>query len=280
LKNESVGDFYFAFKDTDLFLVLVDGQVCLFYLGFGQPEGRLCGYALNRMLRVCVTKKNSSFVYASIRSLDHLVYGVPDLEEGIDHLEKLLGVRAVFGGQHKGIGTHNALLALSKNSYLEIIAPDPLQQPYRHEDRHRFGKSMWFGMHNLSQPKLLTFAIKSNRIAEQLKQARQLGFPLGDVQNGSRDKPDGTRLSWQLTNPSQLIEGGIVPFLIDWGESAHPAESMSATCELISLEATHPLAEDLNQKLSAMNVWMKCSKGEEKKLMATLKSPNGVVMLS
>ena len=204
--------------------------------------------------------------------LDHLVYGVPDLEQGINDLEKLLGVRAIFGGQHKGIGTHNALLALSKNSYLEIIAPDPLQQP--------FGKSMWFGVHNLSQPKLLTYAIKSNNISEQLDQARQLGFQLGDVQKGSRDKPDGTRLSWQLTNPSELIEGGVVPILIDWGDSAHPAESITAICELINLEATHPHAEDLNQKLNAMNVWMKCSQGEEKKLTATLNTPKGIVTLS
>jgi len=203
--------------------------------------------------------------------LDHLVYGVPDLEQGIDDLEKLLGVRAVFGGQHKGIGTHNALIALSKDSYLEIIAPDPLQQP--------FGKSMWFGVHNLKQPRLLTYAMKSNNITEELKQARQLGFQLGDVQKGSRDKPDGTRLSWQLTNPSELVEGGVVPFLIDWGESIHPAESISATSEFINLEGTHPQAEDLIEKLKTMNVWIKWSKGEEKKLVATLNTPKGIVKL-
>jgi len=204
--------------------------------------------------------------------LDHLVYGVPDLEEGIDHLENLLGVRAVFGGQHLGRGTHNAIITLSKDSYLEIIAPDPLQQP--------FGKLMWFEAHNISQARLLTYALKSNNIAEQLKQARQLGFRLGDVQGGSRDKPDGTRLSWQLTNPHELIEGGVVPFFVDWGDSVHPAESIASSCELLSLEATHPQADHLNQKLSAMNVWMKCIKGEEKKLTVTLNTPKGIVTLS
>ena len=40
-----------------------------------------------------------------ISRVDHLVYATPDLNRGVEKIERLLGVRATAGGQHPGSGT-------------------------------------------------------------------------------------------------------------------------------------------------------------------------------
>ena len=54
--------------------------------------------------------------------LDHLVYVARDLERGVDAIEEFLGVRPQYGGQHTGLGTHNALVGLGSGVYLEIFS--------------------------------------------------------------------------------------------------------------------------------------------------------------
>src|SRR5690349_1003202 len=79
--------------------------------------------------------------------VDHLVWATPDLNRGIDQIENLLGVRPTFGGRHLGRGTHNALLALGNDVYLEIIAPDP-EQPDPPTPRA-------FGVDGVTEPRLV-----------------------------------------------------------------------------------------------------------------------------
>ena len=43
---------------------------------------------------------------------DHLVIAVPDLQKYVEQYEGRLGVGAVDGGAHPGLGTANALLGL------------------------------------------------------------------------------------------------------------------------------------------------------------------------
>src|SRR5262245_57899287 len=181
-----------------------------------------------------------------LSQVDHLVYATPDLNRGIDEIERLTGVRASPGGQHPGGGTRNALVSLGPATYLEIIAPDP-DQPAPANPRS-------FGIDSLKGSTLVTWAAKANDL-EQLKlQAERNGVHLAPVSPGSRRRPDGVLLSWRTTRTVDAVGGGIVPFFIDWGKSPHPAQSAAGGLTLIDLRAEHPDAQRVQQILSALGL--------------------------
>ena len=150
-----------------------------------------------------------------LAKIDHLVYATPDLNAGIDRIELLLGVRATPGGQHPGIGTRNALVALGPSCYLEIIGPDP-EQPKPERPRT-------FGIDDLKAPRLATWVAKGTDLEQLARAAASRGVTLGDVIAGSRRRPDGVVLAWRFTDPRTVVADGIVPYFIDWGTSPHPA---------------------------------------------------------
>ena len=88
------------------------------------------------------------------------------MQLGIDAIEKQLGVKAAAGGQHPGLGTRNALVALGPTSYLEIIGPDP-EQPKPSGPRR-------FGIDDLKAPRIVRWVVKSSELpAVAEKAARQ-----------------------------------------------------------------------------------------------------------
>ena len=140
-------------------------------------------------------------------------------------------MRAAHGGRHQGRGTRNALIALSENAYLEIVGPDP-EQPDVSGPR-------WLGIDDLTAPRLVTWAVKCANIETVAESAALAGVALGSVTSGSRQTTDGTVLRWRLTDPRALVEDGLIPFLIDWGTSLHPALSSPRGPALLSLRAEH-----------------------------------------
>jgi len=55
--------------------------------------------------------------------------------------------------------------------------------------------------------------------------AQRYGHQLGPLGEGRRRTPEGTELSWRMARAQPAGAGGpdVFPFLIDWGESPHPA---------------------------------------------------------
>ena len=203
--------------------------------------------------------------------LDHLVYATPDLNLGIDTIDRLLGVKATPGGQHPGLGTRNALVALGPSSYLEIIGPDP-EQP-KPAGRRRFG------IDELKAPRIVRWVVKGTDLDTFAATAATRGVTLGPVIPGSRRRPDGVVLSWRYTDPNVDVADGLVPFFIDWGSSPHPSAAAARGVTLVQVRAEHPDAERTQKMLTALGLDLKVQKASTPAIIATIDSPRGRVEL-
>jgi hypothetical protein len=206
-----------------------------------------------------------------LQRIDHLVYATPDVSAGVKQIETWLGIHATPGGQHPGEGTRNALVALGPTSYLEIIGPDP-EQPDPAGPRK-------FGIDDLKEPRLVTWAAKGTNLMQVVAEARRHGVPVGDVIPGSRRTPTGVLLSWHISNQRSIVADGLVPFFIDWGETPHPARSAAAGATLISLRAEHPDPEKVQRMLGELGLQLPVVKAAKPSLVATIAGPRGRVDL-
>lgn len=202
--------------------------------------------------------------------LDHLVYATPDLDATVADLEEKLGVRPATGGRHMGRGTRNALLRLSDFSYLEILAPDPAQN---------VAKPLWFGLDTLPAPRLLTWAIQLGDVERVMGDAARAGVMLGTISHGSRQTTDGETLRWRLTNPDAMIDDGIVPFLIDWGVSRHPATTAPRGVTMRAMRGEHPDAERVSRHVAAVSGRLEVVRAPKPALVATLVGKRGEIEL-
>lgn len=203
--------------------------------------------------------------------VDHLVYATPDLNRGVEEIEKLLGVRATPGGQHPGLGTRNALIALGPAIYLEIIAPDP-EQPAPKAPRP-------FGIDGLKDSRLVAWAAKYANLEDLRARAARNRVSLGEVTSGSRRRTDGVLLSWRYTDPRTVLADGLVPFFIDWGQSPHPAQTAAQGGSLVTLRAEHPDTQRVQSLLRALDLDIHVQSGARPALIATIETPRGVVEL-
>lgn len=203
--------------------------------------------------------------------IDHLVYATPDLASTVESLADQLGVRASPGGAHPGRGTRNALLSLGPRTYLEIIGPDP-EQPDPPVRR-------WLGVDALTAPRLTTWAAVGHDLPMRRLDAAAVGVSLGPIREGQRQRADGSLLRWTLTEPTHLLDDGLLPFFIDWGDSPHPAASAAAGLRLRRFYAEHPDAIGVTTRLHALGLTLPVSVASAPALIAELDTPRGMMAL-
>jgi hypothetical protein len=203
--------------------------------------------------------------------LDHLVYATPNVDETVEDLYQSLGVRAGVGGQHVGWGTHNCVASLGDGQYLEIVGPDP-RQPDPDGPRP-------FLIDYLTNPRLVTWAVSVPTMAAALAASIAAGYDPGPATAMSRATPDGGTLAWELTSPPYGDDGGLVPFLLAWGNSVHPSTTSVTGLSLVSLTAVHPHPNDVTATLRALGTSLPISVGPTPRLEGRLRGPRGEAVL-
>jgi len=197
--------------------------------------------------------------------IDHIIYAHPDLDAAVAEIEDRFGVRAAGGGQHPGRGTHNRVLGLGARTYLEIIAPDPSQpEP---------ALSRPYGVEGITHGHLVGWALASDDIEDAVAHARSMGFDPEGVAEGQRISSTGTLLRWRVSGNAQAA--GLVPFLIDWGDTSHPAVDAPPGLELLSVHVEHPDPRSLGPSLAAMEADVEVREAAEPALVARIGGPKG-----
>lgn len=206
--------------------------------------------------------------------LDHLVWLAGDLDKACAQFEAESGVEPVYGGAHPS-GTHNALVSLGERVYLEIAAPVP-------GARAGSGHPWVEAALRRPEPHLYAYCMRSAVPLEELAKAtKEAGMTAYGPSQGSRTTREGVSLEWQLFIPVVPGAGGIIPFLIDWNDTPHPAETTSSAVELTRFDVGHREPERFQDALALLAPGVKLTPGQDSsKLVAELSTPHGPMTLS
>jgi Glyoxalase-like domain len=203
--------------------------------------------------------------------LDHIVVGAKTLEQGVEYVQTILGVEPYGGGKHLKQGTHNKVLRLGDDVYLEVIAPDPASDI----------KPMWFGLGDEGMleslhesPRLITYVAQTDDVDSLLEHTR---YPL-DVQAAQRGN---LRWKFGFTADGNVLSDGLLPNLIQW-ESNHPTQAMKEVgCSLVRLQGFHPEPAAIQQTLQTLGFSdITVQYNAVPKLQAMIQTPSGLKVLS
>ena len=181
---------------------------------------------------------------AKTAGIDHIILGVPNLDEGMRAFETRTGVKPLRGGRHPLRGTENALVSLGGGVYLEIIAPQPEAK----------ANEMVTALRALKRPTLVGWAVHVPEEKDAAAKLASAGFKVSAPMPGSRVTPEGKTLEW-VTFVVEKPRGDAVPFFIRWGAAtAHPSLTSPGGCTMTSFAIADPAGDELSKLLGALGV--------------------------
>jgi len=201
--------------------------------------------------------------------IDHIVLGARTLEEGAAFITKLLGVAPQPGGKHEGAGTHNLLLGLGPDCYLEIIAPDPDQAEPAHPRLFDLDDPATRTMLE-AEPRLLSWVARTPSMDTVMARLGPRGGAVREMKRGD--------LAWRFAVPPQRQDmDNLIPPMIEWKGERAGRHLHDSHFRLIALEAEHPEADALRAALDerGLGAALKVKQGPHPRLIAQLSGPHG-----
>ena len=86
-------------------------------------------------------------------------------------------------------------------------------------------------------------------------------------------------MSWKLIR-SWDDRGGLLPIILDWGESVHPAQDAPAGCHLESFHLQSPDAAELKRIFQTLFVEVQVEPAVKPRMLAHITTPRGDVELT
>ena len=150
-----------------------------------------------------------------IETLDHLIIAVQDLDEAEENYKKIFGIRPVWKGIHKELGTANVIFNF-KNTYFELLSAngDGLGADLVNNQLKENGEGM------------LGLVLGTEDINSTSAILKDKGFPISEVSNGEGKNSQNNEIrKWKnIFLPLELTRG-IFSFIIQHTEGSLPTAS-------------------------------------------------------
>jgi hypothetical protein len=141
--------------------------------------------------------------------LDHLVVAANTLDQGSAYVQERLGVSPAGGGTHVAMGTHNRVLKLGPDRYLEVIAIDP--------DGRQPDSPRWFNLDHpdlqarlKERPRLIAWVARTDAVDALAAAVYGQRIDVRAMQRGA------LRWRFAFTRDGSLPGDGLIPHLIRW----------------------------------------------------------------
>lgn len=184
--------------------------------------------------------------------LDHLVIAARTLEEGVHFVHEKFSVDIPKGGEHHNMATHNHVMQLGNDTFLEVIAVAPELEG----NPDYVARPRWFGLDEPAcqasirdQPRLIAWVVNTDDLESV---SSECSYSLGTVTPVSRGE-----LNWLFALPSdgRLLAGGALPYVMQWQTQSHPSQKMADLgVKLKSLTIAHLYPDWLAQQLDQLGV--------------------------
>jgi hypothetical protein len=209
--------------------------------------------------------------------LDHLTVIAPTLADGVAHVRDCLGLDVPYGRVHPDMGTHNHLLRLGDDVYLEVIAANPDAPSPPHP--------RWFGLDDT--PAIQRAWAQGLRLRGWVARTAEIDtvLPEHEAVLGIKTRLSAVASHFFFAIPpgGALPLGGVAPSVIDRGgrpPSVAAMADLGARLRRLVIEHPDPAAVTaLYEKLRVENPPM-VQRGARFRYRAEIETPGGLKELT